>query len=106
MVLETPRLAPDAYPPPETRWELVAVLSELRFLEGFLTSVQAAKVKAELAAKGIKERLGRHRWVVERTFAWLNRFRRLAIRYERRDDIHQAFLDLGCALICWNFLKA
>ncbi|MBW8874497.1 MAG: hypothetical protein JF614_06000 [Acidobacteria bacterium] len=39
MVLETPRLAPDAYPPPETRWELVAVLSELRFLEGFLTSV-------------------------------------------------------------------
>ncbi len=51
MVLETPRLKPDTYPPPETRWELVAVLSELRFLEGFLTSVQATKVKASLPAK-------------------------------------------------------
>src|SRR5436305_248239 len=51
MVLETPRLKPDTYPAPETRWELVAVLSELRFLEGFLTSVQAAKVKASLPPK-------------------------------------------------------
>jgi transposase len=40
--------------------------------------------------------------VVERTLAWLNRFRRLAIRYERRADIHDAFMILGCALICLN----
>ncbi len=39
-----------------------------------------------------------------RTLAWLNRFRRLTIRYERRLDIHQAFLQLGCALICHNYL--
>ena len=32
--------------------------------------------------------------------------RRLNIRYERRRMVHQAFLSLGCALICWNFLKA
>jgi transposase len=49
-------------------------------------------------------RLGRHRWVVERTFAWLHRYRRLLVRYERRADIHQAFLSLGCALICWHLL--
>ena len=49
--------------------------------------------------------LGRLRWVVERTLAWLNRFRRLRIRYERRADIHQAFLTIGCILICWNFVK-
>jgi transposase len=48
--------------------------------------------------------LGRWRWVVERTFAWLNQFRRLRIRYEKRADIHQAFLVLGCVLICWNFM--
>jgi hypothetical protein len=30
------------------------------------------------------DRLGRHRWVVKRTFAWLNRLRRLAVRYEPR----------------------
>jgi transposase len=36
---------------------------------------------------------------VERTFSWLNRFRRLRVRYERRDDTYQAFLLLGCSLI-------
>jgi hypothetical protein len=41
---------------------------------------------------------GRWRWVVARTFAWLNQFRRLRVRYEKRADIHQAFLSLGCAL--------
>ena len=46
------------------------------------------------------ERLGRVRWVVERTMAWFTDFRRLDVRYERRDDIHLAFLHLGCALIC------
>ncbi|WP_347138682.1 transposase [Paracoccus sp. SSK6] len=51
------------------------------------------------------ERLGRQRWVVERTLAWLNRFRRLAIRYERRADIHEAFGILGCALICLNQIR-
>jgi IS5 family transposase len=50
-------------------------------------------------------RLGKHRWVVERTLAWLNRYRRLRIRYERRDDIHQAFLSLAAALICWKFVQ-
>jgi len=51
-----------------------------------------------------KTRLGRHRWVVERTFAWLHSNRRLAVRYERLEAIHQAFLDLGCALICLHAL--
>ena len=46
--------------------------------------------------------LGRWRWVVERTFAWLNQFRRLRVRYDKRADIHEAFLSLGCALICWR----
>jgi hypothetical protein len=35
----------------------------------------------------------------------VNRNRRLKVRYERRDDIHQAFLDLGCALICWRYIE-
>jgi transposase len=48
--------------------------------------------------------LGRWRWVVERTFAWLNQFRRLRVRYEKRTDLHEAFLALGCILICWKFL--
>ena len=46
--------------------------------------------------------LGRHRWVVERTFAWLHNRRRLLIRTDRRDDIHEGFLALACCLICWQ----
>jgi len=48
--------------------------------------------------------LGVHRWVVERTLSWLHQFRRLRIRYERRADMHEAFMTLACALICWRFL--
>jgi transposase len=49
--------------------------------------------------------LGKFRWVVERTHAWLHNFRRLRIRFECRDDIHEAFLKLGCSLVCWNIFK-
>lgn len=50
--------------------------------------------------------LGAKRWVVERTTAWLHQYRRLRIRYKRRDDIHEAFLAIGCSLICLKLLKA
>jgi transposase len=46
--------------------------------------------------------LGTLRWVVEAAFAWLFQQRRLRVRYEKRDDIHQALLIIGCLLICWN----
>ncbi len=59
-------------------------------------------IKHRIARKGVEpsDRLGRHRWVVERTLAWLGNFRRLAVRYERRADIHRAFLLLACSQIC------
>jgi transposase len=64
-------------------------------------------IRVRIARKGVdsSQRLGRHRWVIERTLSWLNRYRRLTIRYERRADIHQAFLTLACALICFNALS-
>ena len=65
------------------------------------------RIKDRIARGGIdtSQRLGRHRWVVERTLAWFGRFRCLAIRYERRADIHEAFLSLAAALICWNYVQ-
>jgi hypothetical protein len=64
-------------------------------------------IRCRIARKGVesKSRLGRYRWVAERTIAWLHRFKRLLVRYERREEHHQAFLDLGCALICFNALQ-
>ena len=64
-------------------------------------------IAPRIARRGLhsSERLGRHRWVAERTLAWLNRCRRLKVRYERLADVHQAFLVLGCVLVCWNFVR-
>jgi hypothetical protein len=45
--------------------------------------------------------LGRVRYVVERTIANVHQNRRLKVRYERRSDIHQAFLTLACIKLCW-----
>jgi transposase len=50
--------------------------------------------------------LGRERWVVERTFAWLHNRCRLLLRTDRRHDIHEGFLALTCCLITWNRLEA
>jgi transposase len=63
-------------------------------------------VKPFLAKKGTEHGsgLGKFRWVVERTLSWFHQNRRLRIRYERRPDIHQAFLTLACIKICASFL--
>ena len=56
-----------------------------------------------IARRGKKESaLGCQGWVVERTFAWLKRYRRLATRCERRADIHLGLVLLACALIASN----
>jgi len=54
---------------------------------------------------GRAEGLGPVRWVVERSVSWLHQFRRLRVRYERRPDIHEAFLTIGCILICHRVLQ-
>lgn len=64
-------------------------------------------IKVRIARRGLEssERLGRWRWVVERTFSWMACYRRLVVRDERQADIHEAFLQLACTLICFNNLQ-
>ena len=64
-------------------------------------------ITAEIARRNTEHGsgLGHHRWVVERTLAWLRQFKRLLVRYDRRADIHEAFLALGCCLICYRRLQ-
>jgi transposase len=59
-----------------------------------------------IARRGVEssQRLGRHRWVVERTQAWVVAFRKLGLRYDRQAATVWAFLYLACALICLRFL--
>jgi transposase len=63
-------------------------------------------ITPRVARRGIdsSERLGRHRWVVERSLAWLLGYRRLGVRYERRADLLQGLLYLACALLCLRYL--
>jgi transposase len=64
------------------------------------TSRSASRTGVDFSHK-----LGRHRWVVERTLAWLGQFRLVTGRYERHDDTRHAFLSLGCALICFPAIE-
>ena len=68
--------------------------------------LRARGIAARIARRGIdsSERLGRHRWVVERTLSWLLGCRRLGVRYERRADLLQGLLHLACSLLCLKFL--
>jgi transposase len=63
-------------------------------------------ITPRIARRGVEssQRLGRHRWVVERTQAWAVAFRKLAIRYDRHAAVVRAFLHLACTLICLRFL--
>ncbi|MGW0626990.1 transposase, partial [Streptomyces sp. NPDC002758] len=66
--------------------------------------VRALGVTPVIARRGRPHgsQLGVHRWVVERTLAWLHGFRHLRIRWEHRDDIHDGFLQLAVCLILYR----
>jgi IS5 family transposase len=63
-------------------------------------------ITPRLARKGVESRttLGKHRWVIERTIAWLFGYRRLTIRYERHAHLFCAFLTLAAVLTCYKKL--
>jgi transposase len=46
----------------------------------------------------------RHRWKIERTFAWLGNFRRLLVRYDYHLESYQAFFHLACLIITLRHL--
>jgi transposase len=65
---------------------------------------RARGITPRIARRGIdtNNRLGRHRWKIERTIAWLFGYRKLATRYERTAKHFAAFLTLAAALTCYK----
>lgn len=63
-------------------------------------------IAVRIARKGVEssEKLGRHRWVIERTIAWLTGYRRLTLRYERNASHFLAFITLAATLTCYKKL--
>jgi transposase len=70
-------------------------------------ALRARNIQARIARRGLHASvlLGHHRWVVEQTFAHLNRLSRMSTRCERRRDLHDALLNLGCCLLTFNHLS-
>jgi transposase len=67
---------------------------------GFTAHIRARGEEAQ----AIKREAGfrARRWVVERVHSWLNRFRRILVRWEKRADTYIAMLHLACGLIVWR----
>jgi transposase len=64
------------------------------------------RIRHRIARKGIESstRLGRRRWVVERTVPWFAGCRRLHRRYERKAEHFLAFTGIAVAVICYRRL--
>jgi transposase len=73
---------------------------------GLRAWVRGRGIAVRIARKGIEvsDRLGRHRWVTERTLAWLTGYRRLTLRYERDASHFLAFLTLAATITCYKKL--
>ncbi len=67
---------------------------------GFTTHIRSRGEEAQAIKReaGFKAR----RWVVERTHSWMNRFRRVLIRWDKSPDNYIAFLHFACALIAFR----
>ncbi len=73
-----------------------ALVQEFKFTAHIRSrSEEATAIKK---AAGFRAR----RWVVERTHSWMNRFRRILVRWEKRADTYVAMLHFALALITWR----
>ncbi len=65
---------------------------------GYTTHIRSRNEETAAKEAGKKAR----RWVVERTHSWLNRYRRLLVRWEKKAQNYLALLHFACAIITWN----
>ena len=76
--------------------EIRALLEEFKFTAHIpVRGVEAQKFKRKVGYRA-------RRWVVERAHSWLNRFRCVLIRWEKRADTHVALLHAALGLIAWR----
>ena len=72
-----------------------ALAAEFGFTLHLRTRGEEREAKRHAGAKA-------RRWVVERTHSWLNRFRRVLVRWEKRPDTYLAMLHFALGLITWR----
>ena len=67
---------------------------------GYTPHVRALREDVTARRRGTRAR----RWVVERTHSWMNRFRALLVRWEKKTSNYEGGLHLACAYI--SFARA
>ena len=67
---------------------------------GFTAHIRARGEEAKKLKKNVRKKA--RRWVVERTHSWLNRFRRILVRWEKYPETYIAMLHLACGVITWR----
>lgn len=67
---------------------------------GFTAHIRARGEEAKAIAREAGQKA--RRWVVERTHSWMNRFRRILVRWEKKPEHYIAFLHFACALIAFR----
>ena len=67
---------------------------------GFTAHIRARGEEAQAIKRSVSFKA--RRWVVERTHSWMNRFRRVFIRWDKSADNYLAFLHFACALIAFR----
>ncbi len=78
-----------------------AVLAGLRERDYILHLRPPASAESEVAPE---KKYPARRWVVERTHAWHNKFRRLLVRWEKKLEHYYAMIDLASVLIIWRLI--
>ena len=73
---------------------------EVMLRHGFVPHVRQRG--EEIEAKRQNHRYPARRWVVERLHSWLNRFRKLLVRYEKKAESYQGLLEIACAIIVFQ----
>jgi len=76
--------------------EVRAILEEFGFTAHIRSRAEEAQELAVEAGKKAR------RWVVERSHSWMNRFRRILVRWEKKPEHYLAFLHFACALIAFR----
>lgn len=73
---------------------------------GNLAWLRERNITPRIAWPGVEssERLGRHRWKIERSISWLFGYRRLTVRYERKGGHFLTFLGLAAVMTCYKKL--
>ena len=77
-------------------------------IKACLAALKRRRIVSRIARRGVdsSQRLGRRRWVIERSISWSNGSRRLKVRYEQQPEMYLAFCWLGAALVNLRFLPA